>query len=67
MDKLFGNLEVSNSVNRNGFDLSSRVLFTAKAGELLPIYHKSVLPGDSFHISVGHFTRTAPVQTAALS
>jgi hypothetical protein len=67
MEKLFGNVEVRNSVKRNGFDLSNRLVFTAKAGELLPVFHKSVLPGDKFHLSVSHFTRTSPVETASFT
>lgn len=35
-----------NKTSRNGFDLSSKRNFTAKAGELLPILCKEVLPGD---------------------
>ncbi len=62
---LFSNKDVQNNVSRNGFDLSKRVLFTAKVGELLPIYHKRVMPGDKFSIDVNSFTRTQPVNTAA--
>lgn len=54
-----------NNVSRNGFDLSKRTLFTAKAGELLPVYCKEVIPGDRFKINVTSFTRTAPLNTAA--
>ena len=62
---LFSNKDVQNNVSRNGFDLSKRVLFTAKVGELLPIYHKRVMPGDKFSIDLNSFTRTQPVNTAA--
>lgn len=64
---LFKQLDVSNSVSRNGFNLSNQNRFTAKCGELLPVYHKSVLPGDKFRMSVNSFTRTAPIQTAAFT
>ncbi len=64
-DSLFSNKNIKNNVSRNGFDLSKRVLFTAKVGELLPIYHKRVMPGDKFRIDVSSFTRTQPVNTAA--
>lgn len=37
-----------NKTSRNGFDLSFKKNFTAKAGELLPVMVKEVLPGDSF-------------------
>lgn len=64
-DSLFSNKNIKNNVSRNGFDLSKRVLFTAKVGELLPIYHKRVMPGDKFRIDLNSFTRTQPVNTAA--
>lgn len=66
-NNIFKELDVSNKVSRNGFNLSSMTRFTAKCGELLPVYHKSVLPGDKFRMSVNSFTRTAPVQTAAFT
>lgn len=51
--------------SRNGFDLSKKNAFTAKIGELLPIYCKEVMPGDKFTINLQAFTRTMPVSTAA--
>ena len=51
--------------SRNGFDLSKKNIFTAKIGELLPVYCKEVLPGDKFNIYVEAFARTMPVNTAA--
>ncbi len=62
---LFSNKDIQNNVSRNGFDLGKRVLFTAKVGEILPIYHKRVMPGDKFRFDVSSFTRTQPVNTAA--
>ncbi len=62
---LFSNKDIQNNVSRNGFDLGKRVLFTAKVGEILPIYHKRVMPGDKFRIDLSSFTRTQPVNTAA--
>lgn len=56
---------LTNRVSRNGFDLSFKKNFTAKAGELLPVMVKEVLPGDSFSINVSAFTRTQPLNTAA--
>ena len=54
-----------NHVSRNAFDLSERRCFTAKVGELLPVFTKEVLPGDKFDFKVQSFTRTQPVNTAA--
>lgn len=66
-NNIFKELDVSNKVSRNGFNLSCMNRFTAKCGELLPVYHKSVIPGDKFRMSVNSFTRTAPVTTAAFT
>lgn len=56
---------IRNHVSRNGFDLSRRNLFTAKAGELLPVMVQEVIPGDKFKIKQQWFTRTVPVKTPA--
>lgn len=56
-----------NKTSRNGFDLSFKKNFTAKAGELLPVMVKEVLPGDSFKINLRSFTRTQPINTAAFA
>lgn len=64
---LFNYKDVRNSVSRSGFDLSKRVLFTSKVGELLPVYCKPVMPGDKFHINLQSFTRTQPVQSSAFT
>lgn len=56
---------VKNHPRRSGFDLSNRVCFTSKAGELLPVFWDIVYPGDSFKINTQLFTRTQPLNTAA--
>lgn len=58
---------LKNHVSRNGFDLSEKVAFTAKVGQLLPIMTKEVIPGDKFKINVKAFARTQPVNTAAFT
>lgn len=58
---------IRNKPSRNGFDLSFKKNFTAKAGELLPVMVKEVLPGDTFKINLKAFTRTQPVNTAAFA
>lgn len=58
---------IRNKPSRNGFDLSFKKNFTAKAGELLPIMVKEVLPCDTFKINLKAFTRTQPVNTAAFA
>ena len=59
--------QMRNNVSRNGFDLSFKKNFTAKAGELLPVMVKEVLPGDVFDINLSTFTRTQPINTAAFA
>ena len=58
---------IRNKPSRNGFDLSFKKNFTAKAGELLPVMVKEVLPADTFKINLKAFTRTQPVNTAAFA
>lgn len=53
------------SVHRSSFDLSSKKLFTAKIGEILPCYWQIAIPGTKYRISSDWFTRTVPVNTAA--
>lgn len=55
---------VRNNVHRAGFDLSSRMCFTAKVGEMLPVKYWDLLPGDTFKIDGKSFMRTLPVQKA---
>lgn len=53
------------STHRSSFDLSSKKLFTAKIGEILPCYWQIAIPGNKYQISSDWFTRTVPVNTAA--
>lgn len=53
------------STHRSSFDLSSKKLFTAKVGEILPCYWQIAIPGNNYRISSDWFTRTVPVNTAA--
>ena len=53
------------AVHRSSFDLSSKKLFTAKVGEILPCYWQIAIPNNKYRISSDWFTRTVPVNTAA--
>jgi hypothetical protein len=53
------------NTHRSSFDLSSKKLFTAKVGEILPCYWQIAIPGTKYRISSDWFTRTVPVNTAA--
>lgn len=65
MASLFSYGDVKNRPSRSGFDLSNKFAFTAKAGQILPVYWDLVLPGTKFNLKNAHFTRTMPVNTAA--
>ena len=67
MSNLFSYGTLKNRPARSGFDLSNRFAFTAKAGELLPVYWKLLLPGTKVNLKDSHFTRTMPVNTAAFT
>nr|DAI09688.1 MAG TPA: Major capsid protein [Microviridae sp.] len=63
--RLFSYGDVKGRPSRAGFDLSKKFCFTAKAGQLLPVYWKMLLPGTKVNLKDIHFTRTMPVNTAA--
>ena len=56
---------LQNNVHRSGFDLSQRKEFSAKVGELLPIYWNLALPSEKYRFKPSYFTRTQPLQTSA--
>lgn len=62
---LFSLKDVRNHPRRSAFDLSSKIAFSAKSGELLPIKWYFTMPGDKFTLKRQHFTRTQPVNTSA--
>lgn len=67
MAKLFDFGDIKNHPRRSGFDLQRRNAFTAKSGELLPVYWRLTYPGDNFKLGIQSFTRTMPVNTAAFT
>ena len=54
-------------LSRNGFDLSSRRIFSAKAGQLLPVGCWECNPSEHFQISVQDIVRTTNLNTAAFA
>lgn len=60
-NKLFQDLDLNHKPKRNGYDLGHNVRFSAKSGEILPVFHRTAMPGDHFEMSFSMFTRTAPV------
>lgn len=62
---LFSLKDIRNHPRRSAFDLSSKVAFSAKSGELLPVKWYFTMPGDKFSLKRQHFTRTQPVNTSA--
>lgn len=59
--------KVSNKPSRNGFDLSQKINFTAKVGELMPVWWQPVLPTDSIRIQLNNFIRTQSLNQAAFA
>lgn len=60
-----GMSNLQNHPHRSGFDIGRKNAFTAKVGELLPVYWDISMPGDKYSINVEYFTRTQPVETSA--
>lgn len=58
---------IKNHPHRDGFDLSRKFAFTAKLGELLPVFVEDVMPGDNFKINADWFTRSQPVTSPAFT
>lgn len=57
--------QLQNHPHRAGFDIGSKNVFSAKCGELLPVFWDLGIPGCTYDINLQYFTRTRPVQTAA--
>ena len=60
-----GTSNLQNRPHRSGFDIGRKNAFTAKVGELLPVYWDISMPGDKYKFNVEYFTRTQPVETSA--
>lgn len=60
-----GMSNLQNHPHRSGFDIGRKNAFTAKVGELLPVYWDISMPGDRYKFDVEYFTRTQPVETSA--
>lgn len=65
MSNIMSMSKVKNKVHKNGFDLTSKIGFTAKVGEILPVNWQMVHPNETFKLDLANFTRTSPVNTAA--
>ncbi len=59
--------KVSNKPPRNGYDVSQKINFTAKVGELLPVWWSPVLPTDSWRVVLNNFIRTQSLNQAAFA
>lgn len=57
--------DVRHNPKRRGYDLGENVKFSAAPSQLLPVWHRTVMPGEKVRISVEHKSRTMPVNTAA--
>lgn len=57
--------ELQNRPHKSGHDISSKNCFTAKVGELLPVWFDFAIPNSTYRFNLEYFTRTRPVQTSA--
>lgn len=65
MSHFTGLKELQNRPHKSGHDISAKNCFTAKIGELLPIWFDFAIPNSSYRFQLEYFTRTRPVQTSA--
>lgn len=66
MSKLDKNQRVRTSKQRQVFDLSHDYLFTATTGQLRPVSHDLLQPGDTVSCKFDFFLRSMPLSTAAM-
>lgn len=57
--------ELQNKPHKSGHDISAKNCFTAKVGELLPVWTDFAIPDCTYRFNLEYFTRTRPVQTSA--
>ena len=57
--------ELQNRPHKSGHDISAKNCFTAKVGELLPVWADFAIPDCTYRLNLEYFTRTRPVQTSA--
>lgn len=57
--------ELQNRPHKSGHDISAKNCFTAKVGELLPVWIDFAIPNCTYKFNLEYFTRTRPVQTSA--
>ena len=57
--------ELQNKPHKSGHDISAKNCFTAKVGELLPVWSDFAIPNCTYRFNLEYFTRTRPVQTSA--
>ena len=61
------NTPKADSGTRNVFDLSQRHIFSAKAGQIIPVCMVDTVPGDKFELDLMNIARTMPLNTAAFA
>ena len=65
MSHFTGLKELQNRPHKSGHDISAKNCFTAKVGELLPVWTDFAIPNCTYRFNLEYFTRTRPVQTSA--
>lgn len=67
MGNIMNLMAVRNKPSRDGYDLSQKINFTAKVGELMPVWWTPILPTDSLRVKVNNFIRTQSLNSAAFA
>ena len=60
-------LGASSKASKNGFDLSQRHVFSAKAGLLLPVFKKQLIPDTTVSLDIRQTLRTDAIETPAFT
>lgn len=67
MANVFNYIKPKARLDKNGFDLSHRSIFSCKAGAVYPILTYDMVPNDYVEINVNDLLRTATLETAAFA
>lgn len=67
MPNVFNYIKPKARLDKNGFDLSHRSVFSCKAGALYPVLAYDMVPNDFVEVNVNDLLRTATLETAAFA
>lgn len=67
MANIMSMAQIKNRPNRAGFDMSQKINYTAKAGEIIPVWWQPTIAGDNWRAELSSFIRTQPLNSAAFA